>query len=117
MKRILDAKYSIASLKTITESSTTVVDLNIHRYDMIIGRDIIISLGIDIHGGDMNIHWDDVAIPWRDIDFTAKDLFALSQHNAPFNAETKRMKRILDAKYSKADIKTITESSTHIDPQ
>ena len=27
------------------------------------------------------------------------------------------MKRILDAKYSKADIKTISESSTHIDPQ
>ena len=27
------------------------------------------------------------------------------------------MKRILDAKYSKADIKAITKSSTHLDPQ
>ena len=27
------------------------------------------------------------------------------------------MKRILDAKYSKADIKTIAERSTHLDPQ
>ena len=45
------------------------------------------------------------------------DVFALSQHNAPFKSETKRMKRILDAKYSKADIKTIAESSTHLDPQ
>ena len=27
------------------------------------------------------------------------------------------MKRVLDAKYSKADIKTIAESSTHLDPQ
>ena len=27
------------------------------------------------------------------------------------------MKRILDAKYSKADIKTIVESSTHLEPQ
>ena len=53
----------------------------------------------------------------RDIDFTANDVFALSQHNAPFNAETKRMKRILGAKYSKADIKTFAESSTHLDPQ
>ena len=65
----------------------------------------------------MTIHWDNVAIPRRDIDSTAKDVFVLSQHNAPFNAETKRMKRILDAKYSKADIKTISESSTHLDPQ
>ena len=44
-------------------------------------------------------------------------MFVLSQHNAPFNAETKRMRRILDAKYSKADIKTIAESYTHIDHQ
>ena len=75
---------------------------------MIISREFIRSLGFDSHGTDMTIHWDDAAIPWRDIDSTAKDVFALSQHNAPFNAETKRMKRILDAKYSKADIRTIT---------
>ena len=65
----------------------------------------------------MTIQWDDSAIPWRDIDSTTNNVFALSQHNAPFNSETKRMKRILDSKYSKADIKTIAESSTHLDNQ
>ena len=65
----------------------------------------------------MTIHWDDAAILWRDIDSTAKDAHALLQHNAPFNSERKRMKHILDAKYSKADIKTIAESSTHLDLQ
>ena len=94
-----------------------VVDLNIDRYDMIIGRDLIRSLGIDIHGVDMTIYWDNAAIPWRYIDSTAKYVFALSQHNARFNSETKRMKRILDAKYYKPDIKTIAVSSTHLDPQ
>ena len=84
---------------------------------MIIDRDLIRSLGIDIHGGDMTIHWDNAAIHWRNIDSTAKDVFALSQHNAPFNAETKRMKRILYGKYYKADIKTIAERSTHLNPQ
>ena len=84
---------------------------------MIIGRDLIRSLGIDIYGGDMTIHCDDAAIPWRDIYSTAKDVFALSQHNAHFNVERKRMKRILDAKYSRANIKTIAESSTHLDTQ
>ena len=62
----------------------------------------------------MTINWGDAAIPWCDIDSTTNDVFALSQHNTPFNSETKRMKRILDAKYSKADIKTIGESSTHL---
>ena len=65
----------------------------------------------------MTIHWDDAAIPWPDIDSITNYVFALSQHNAPFNSERKRLKRILDAKYSKTDIKTIAESSTHIDIQ
>ena len=84
---------------------------------MIIVRDLIRSLGIDIHGDDMTIHWDDAAIPWCDIDSTTNNVFALSQYNIPFNPETKRMKRILDAKYYKADIKNIAENSTHLDPQ
>ena len=65
----------------------------------------------------MTIHWDDPTIPWRDIDSTTNDVFAISQHNAPFNSEIKIIKRILDAKYSKADVKTIAEISTHVDPQ
>ena len=47
-----------------------VVNLNIDPYDTIIGRDLIISLDIDIHGADMTIHWDDATIPWRNIDYT-----------------------------------------------
>ena len=58
---------------------------------MIIGRDLIRYLGIDIYGADMTIHWDNSAIPWSNIDYTTNDAFALSQHNAPFNSETKRM--------------------------
>ena len=67
---------------------------------MIIGRDLIISLGIDIHGADMTIHWYDAAIPWRNIDSTTNNVFALMQYNAPFNSETKQTKHIIYAKYS-----------------
>ena len=56
-----------------------VVEFNIHRYYMIIGRDLIRSIGIDIHGADMTIHWYDASIPWRNIYYTTKDVFALSQ--------------------------------------
>ena len=84
---------------------------------MIIGNDLIRSLGIDIHGVDMTIHWGDAVILWQDIYSTTNDVFVLSQHKAPLNSKTKRMKRILDAKYYKADIKTIVESSTHLDPK
>ena len=46
---------------------------------MIISCDLIISLGIDINGADMNTHWDNAVIPWRNIDSTTNDVFALSQ--------------------------------------
>ena len=65
----------------------------------------------------MTIHWDNAAILWRDIDSTTNNVFALSQHNAPLKYERKRMKRILDVKYSKGYIKTIAEISTHLDLQ
>ena len=65
----------------------------------------------------MTIQWDNAAILWRDIDSTAKDGLALSQHNAPFNCERKRMHASSVLNNSKADIKTIAESSTHIDIQ
>ena len=65
----------------------------------------------------MTIQWDNAAIPWCNIYSTTNDVFALSQYNATFNSETKRMKQILYAKYTKADIKTITKSSTHPGPQ
>ena len=74
---------------------------------MIIGRNLIISLGIDIHGANMTIHWDNVAIPWRDIDSTTNYVFVLWQYNSPFKYETKRIKRILDAKYTKANLKPL----------
>ena len=97
----------------LINQSLHVVDINIDRYDVIIDRDLIRSLGIDIDGADVTIHWDDTAIPWRDIESTTNNVFEISQYKAPFNSETKRMKRIIYAKYSKSDIQTIIESSTH----
>ena len=89
-------------LATFVNQSLHLVELNINRCDIIIGRDFISSLGIGIHGADMTIHWDDATIPWQDIDSTTNDVFALSQYNAPLNSKNKRMKGILDAKYTKS---------------
>ena len=47
--------FSFPELHTnkLINQSLQVVDLNIDRYDMIIDRDLIRSLGIDIHDDDM----------------------------------------------------------------
>ena len=69
----------------LINQSLHVVNLNIDRYDMVIGRDLIRSLDIDIHGAYTTIQWDNASIPWRDIDSITNDVFSLSQYNAPFN--------------------------------
>ena len=73
--------FSLPELHTnkLINQSIHVVDLTIDRYDMIIGCDLIISIGIDINGADMTIHLDDPAIPLRDIDPTTNNVFSLSQ--------------------------------------
>ena len=53
---------------------------------MIIGSDLIRSIGIDIHGADMTINWDNPAIPWHDIYSTTNNVFVLLQYNTPFNS-------------------------------
>ena len=68
--------------KTINQK-LHVVNLNIDRYDMFIGSDLINSLGIDIHGADMTIHWDNFAIPWRDIDSPLNDAYLLNTLQKP----------------------------------
>ena len=65
----------------------------------------------------MTIHWENAVILWRDIDSTSKYVLALSQHNAPFNSERKRMNASSMLNNSKANIKIIAGSSTHLDIQ
>jgi hypothetical protein len=56
------------------QKSFHVVDINLRNYEMIIGRDLITSLQLDVKGSDLSIKWDDAAIPWRNIDSTVDDI-------------------------------------------
>jgi hypothetical protein len=41
---------------------------------MIIGRDLITSLGRKAKRSDLSIQWDDAAIPWQDMDSAVADV-------------------------------------------
>jgi hypothetical protein len=82
---------------------------------MIIGRDLITSLQLDVKGSDMPTKWDDAAIPWRNVDSDAvEDICPAEDRQSyhPAEQEMNRMNKILDAKYStKADLNEVTESA------
>jgi hypothetical protein len=82
---------------------------------MIIGRDLITSIQLDVKGSNMSIQWDD-AIPWRNIDATVDDIFLTEERHSyqPTEQEMQRMNEILDAKYSIADLNEVVDSADHL---
>ena len=58
---------------------------------MIIGRDLIASLQLDIKGSDVSIKWDDSAIPWRSINSTVDDI-CLAEIVVTVNRQNKKCK-------------------------
>ena len=96
-------------------------------YDMIIGRDLLEKLSIDLRFTDRTIKWDDVIIPMKDCDFrwnqevlSNKELRAsIAQIAEPISTReaTQRVVKILDSKYAKADLEKVAAEATNLTPQ
>jgi transposase InsO family protein len=98
------------------DKSFHIVDIPLKNYDMIIGRDLITSLQLDVKGSNLTIQWDDAAIPWRNIDSTVEDIYLVEERQSyqPIEQEMQRMTDILDAKYKKANLEEISEGADHL---
>ena len=82
-------------------------------YDMIIGRDILEALKIDIRFSNQTVEWDGTDMPFKSIDDAPDTAYYVSDTDAVENAAT-RLRGILDAKYVKADLKTVCEEQHHL---
>jgi len=84
--------------------------------DMIIGRDILKFLKIDLRFSDEIIEWDGAEMPFKDGDTSTKEAYYVVDIN-PVEDAVHRVKHILDAKYNKADIEKICEEQAELDKQ
>jgi hypothetical protein len=91
------------------------VTKSLGAYDMIIGRDILTDLGIDIRFSNHTVEWDNSEIPMKDVDATFEDSFHIGDGDAADDA-MERIKSILDAKYEKADLYKVAEEAVHLEP-
>jgi len=83
---------------------------------MIIGRDILKFLKIDLRFSDEIIEWDGTEILFKDGDASAKEAYYVADSD-PVEAAIHRVNGILDAKYDKADIEKICEEQAELDTQ
>jgi len=82
-------------------------------YDMIINRDILKFLKINIRFSDEIIEWDGAEMPFKDEDASTKAAHYMSDSD-PVEDAVHRVKHILDAKYDKADIEKICEEQAEL---
>jgi len=85
-------------------------------HDVIIGRDILKCLKIDLRFSDEIIEWDGAEMPFEDGDATAKEAHCAADSD-PAEDAVHRVKRILDAKCDKADVEKICEEHAELDKQ
>jgi len=89
-------------------------DLN--SFDMILGRDILQFLGIDILFSQERIEWQQATIPFKHYEATPEESYYIDDKDSIDGA---RVKKILDAKYEAADLKKIctSQSQLHVEQQ
>jgi len=83
-------------------------------YDMIIGRDILRFLKIDIKFSEEIVEWDGAEMHFKDGDANIKEAYYVADSD-PVEDAVHRVKRILDAKYEKADIEKICLEQAELD--
>jgi hypothetical protein len=84
-------------------------------YDMIIGHDILEDLGIVIDFKQKISIWDHQECPFKEHDATVKTSYFVEEPKAVQQA-TDHIKKILDAKYKKADPHEIASAQEHLTP-
>ena len=89
------------------------VTKNMGAYDMIIGRDILEFLGIDILFSEKVVTWNGSELPFKPPDATAETDYHVLESMA-ISSSTDRIKEILDAKYEAADLAEICRLQQHL---
>ena len=91
------------------------------RYDMIIGRDLMHEIGLDILFSKSEMIWDNASVPMQSVDKLSDyyiDKFELELMFAhdPVTTDAERIQNIIDKKYSKADLEKVSTECSTLNP-
>ena len=92
------------------------VTKSLGSYDMIIGRDLLQFLGIDIKFSTRTVEWEGAEMPFKDTAVDALSCYHMDDPQIVVDAN-ERLKKILDAKYEAADLREICREQTELTPE
>ena len=94
-------------------------DTRLNSYDMIIGRDLLTELGIDLLFSSGQMKWEQAIVPMRDpsqlqaSEINAFENEIFSMHD-PETTDAARIQSIIDVKYAPQDITSIVDRCLHL---
>ena len=114
-KETVQAQFTLPELheERLIEWKVHLTDNESMNYDLIIGRDLMTELGLDVLFSSNKIMWEHKTVPFKHYSATEKIDFFLSDPSKVADA-TDRIKRILDAKYEAADLDQVVASCTEL---
>ena len=89
-------------------------------YDMIVGRDLMHTIGFDILFSKSEMTWDNASVPMQSVDHLSNECIdqfeqeILFAHD-PTTTDAERIQNIVDAKYCPADLKSIAKECKLLD--
>ena len=92
-------------------------------YDVILGRDVLLNLNMNISFEKRNISWEGIEIPMRDFGKLRKYKFnkmefkaLIQERDEPMVTQeaTDRIVKILDSNYQKANLKAVVQNAEHL---
>ena len=86
------------------------VTKDLGAYDMIIGRDLLEFLQIDLRFSTQEIVWEEATVPFRGSETTAETSYHIDEPESIQQST----KRILDADYTKADLEEVCKEQIHL---
>ena len=92
------------------------VTKNLGAYDLIIGRDLLQFLGIDVLFSSLTVEWDGASMPFKGQDATVMDSYHVQDPQAVEDRAT-RVKEILDAKYEPANLEECSKANSELNPE
>ena len=112
--RLAEIKLKLPELSDSAE-----INVNCHvtnqksNYDLILGGEILRELGINLNFLNNTTNWNETSIPMKPVHNSTRTHFSIS-NSKRVASETKRIKKILDAKYEKADLNKLVNDLDYL---
>ncbi len=86
------------------------------RYDLILGRDLLQDIGLDIHYSSSNFTWDNISVTMVPSGYWSQEKISATARSWNESKQEINIREILPADYKPTDTNQVADKQTHLSP-